>query len=196
MEDNEAVRRCQQGDSAAFAVLVERHQSAVLVLCLRMTGNRADALDASQQALTKAYRHLGQYDPGLPFRPWLLRIAGNECIGLMRKRARAPLPLKQTALDLAAESDVQQDHAGLYADRESVRAAIQRLPEEYRRVVVRYYFEQLSYTEIAEREGIPVGTVGTHLHRAKQMLRRILSGEEGKADGTPQSGDASAISVW
>lgn len=179
MDEREAIRRCLAGEADAFAELVRQYQAPVLALCLRMTGNREDAADAAQQAFVQAYRHLNQYDPDQPFRPWLYRIATNAAIGLLRKRK----PQEMVAGDdvLATVSDPGESAPALVdlaEDRERVRTAVAQLPLPYRQVVVAYYFQELSYQEIARQTGQPVGTVGTLLHRAKHQLKKLLQETE------------------
>ncbi|WP_374711683.1 RNA polymerase sigma factor [Symbiobacterium terraclitae] len=179
MEEREAVRRCRAGDREAFAHLVREHQAAVLALCLRMTGSGEDAADAAQQAFLQAYRRLETYDPAQPFRPWLMKIAANECIALLRRRGRQPESGDESALERAAAPGPDAPAlVELAEDREAVRRAVTALPPPYRTAVIQYYFEGLSYQQMAERSGLPTGTIATHLHRAKQMLRRILSERE------------------
>jgi len=179
LEEREAIRRCRRGDPDAFAHLVRGHQAAVLALCYRMTGSREDAADAAQQAFLQAYRRLETFDPAQPFRPWLMKIATNECITLLRRRGRrleaadAAAPERAVATEPDAPSLVE-----LAEDREAVRRAETALPLPYRTAIVQYYFEGLSYQQMAERSGLSTGTIATHLHRAKQLLRRSLSEQE------------------
>ncbi len=194
MDDGEAIRRCIDGDRDAFAALVERYQAVVLALCLRMTGDRVDALDVSQQAFVKAYGNLERFDPGLPFRPWLLKIATNECIAHLRRQRRQPVPVEQGDLEAAAGTEAG---AGALveqmSDRAQVRQAVTELPDPYRSIVLRYYFQEQSYQEIAREMDVPMGTVATHLYRAKQMLRKILTAKEGPPDGAPDPRTAAAV---
>lgn len=166
----------------AFADLVRAHQAQVLALCYRMTGSREDAADVAQQAFLKAYRSLHLYDPGQPFRPWLMKIAANECVSYLRRRERRRTVAGEEALDaLEREADAGPDAPLLVeqaCDREAVRRAVSALPLPYRAAIVQHYFEGLSYQQIAERSGVPVGTVASHIHRAKKMLRRMLSRQE------------------
>lgn len=129
MDEGSAIRQCRKGDREAFATLVQLHQSAVLALCLRMTGNRADALDTSQQAFWQAYQHLDQFDLGLPFRPWLLRIAANESIALIRRRGRLAIPVADSDLDQRTEP--QESFERLTEDRQMVQDAVRVLPEQH-----------------------------------------------------------------
>lgn len=194
MDEQEAIRRWQSGDRDAFAVLVERYQAVVLALCLRMTGNRADALDVSQLAFVKAWGAVDRFDPHLPLRPWLLKIATNECITHLRRQRRQPVPVEQATLESAAGPDESASALlDLTSDRERVHQAVSQLPDQYRSIVLRFYFQQQSYQEIAREMDLPMGTVATHLYRAKQMLKRLLTTEEGSTDGPPTARTAAAV---
>lgn len=195
MDESEAIRRCVSGDRDAFAVLVEAYQAIVLALCLRMTGNRADALDVSQLTFVKAWGALDRFDRHLPFRPWLLKIATNECISHLRRHRRQPVPMEQATLEYAAGPDESTSALQeLLSDRERIRHAVSQLPDPYRTLVLRFYFQQQRYQEIAGELDLPVGTVATYLYRAKQMLAKILTEEEGDAHGPPEPRGASAVS--
>lgn len=194
MEDPEAIRRCRGGDRDAFAVLVERYQATVLALCLRMTGSRSDALDVSQQAFVKAYQHLDRYDPHLPFCPWLLKIATNESIAHLRRQRHQPVPVEPETLEYAVGSaDDTGDRMALMQDRQRVQRAVTQLPDQYRTIVIRYYFQRQSYQEISRDLQVPMGTVATHLSRAKQLLKRMLTAEEGNQRGSPDTRAAAAV---
>lgn len=195
MEELAAIRRCLRGDKDAFAHVVQRYQAQVLALCLRMTGSREDAADVAQQVFINAYRRLDQFDQNLPFRPWLMRIAANECIAFLRRKGCQPAQAGGEALEALSDSGQGAPAlVDLAEDRERVRQAVAQLPEQYRKVVLLYYFEELSYTEIAREAGLSVGTVGTHLHRAKQMLRRLLSEKEVTSDEAHPQRRTSAVS--
>lgn len=194
MDEQEAIRRWQGGDRDAFATLVERYQAVVLALCLRMTGNRADALDASQQAFVKAWSAAERFDPHLPLRPWLLKIATNECLAHLRRQRRQPIPVEHATLESAAGPDESASALhDLTADRERVHQAVSQLPDQYRTIVLRFYFQQQSYQEIAREMDLPMGTVATHLYRAKQMLKRLLTIEEASTHGPPTTRTAASL---
>jgi RNA polymerase sigma-70 factor (ECF subfamily) len=179
LDEREAIRRCLSGDREAFAHLVRQYQAQVLGLCYRMTGSREDAADIAQQAFLKAYQHLHTHDPALPFRPWLLKIATNECVSFLRRHGRQRAVPDEAVLQEAADPTPSPlALMELADDRAEVRQAVLALPLPYRTVILQYYFEGLSYQEIANRSGMAIGTISTHLFRAKQLLKRILTQQE------------------
>ncbi|HYF93009.1 MAG TPA: RNA polymerase sigma factor [Symbiobacteriaceae bacterium] len=195
MDEREAIDRCQDGDKNAYATIVGQYQSQVLALCLRMTGSREDAADVAQQAFIQAYRHLDRYDPGQPFRPWLYKIATNECIAFLRRtRKHQASPAPDEVLENVSDpADGAPSIVDLAEDRERVRAAVAQLPLPARQVVVAYYFQELGYQEIARQTGIPIGTVGTLLHRAKQQLRKLLTETEVQPDAARSTRTPAAL---
>ena len=196
MDEREAIDRCLAGDKNAYAAVVGQYQSQVLALCLRMTGSREDAADVAQQAFTQAYRHLDRYDPHQPFRPWLYKIATNECIAFLRrtkKHQAAPVP-DAVLENVSDPADGAPSIVDLAEDRERVRTAVAQLPLPSRQVVVAYYFQELSYQEIARQTGLPMGTVGTLLHRAKQQLRKLLTETEVGTDAARAARAHAALS--
>jgi len=163
-----------------FEDIVREHQDAVYGAALRILGDPDAAHDAANRAFIKAYRSIGSYDPTRPIRPWLLRIAVNEAITIGRSRSRerarhAPEALASELADHAATPERET------LDREArvaLRAAVARLPELYRVVVVLRYFNELSVDEVAAATGRSSSTVGVQLLRARQLLRKAM-GESG-----------------
>jgi RNA polymerase sigma-70 factor (ECF subfamily) len=179
VDERDAIQRCLAGSTDGFADIVRLYQGQILALCLRMTGSREDAADVAQQAFVNCYRHLDRYDRDLPFRPWLYRIATNECIAFLRRRGRTMTIADDAALGAASDPGAGAPAlVELAADREQVRGAVARLPSQYRTVVLLYYFRELSYQEIARQTGLSVGTISTHLHRAKNLLKQMLADKE------------------
>jgi len=151
-----AIRSCLRGDKNALAHLVQRYQAQVLAFCLRITGSCEDAADVAQQVFINAYRRLDQFDQNLPFRAWLMRFAANECTAFLRRRGR---PAGGEALEALTDPGQRApSQVDLAEDREWVRQAVAQLPDQYRTVVLLYYFQELSYTEIAHRTGLSVGS--------------------------------------
>jgi RNA polymerase sigma-70 factor, ECF subfamily len=183
--DAELSRAARSGDSGAFGRLVVQNERAVFGLCLRFLRDREEARDAAQEAFVRAYESLASYDAALPFTPWLLRIARNHCLDLLRRGKTRPALLREGpgapgsedgGRHEVADPDAQRaDDALVQAeDRTQLAAAIARLPDDHREALMLFHQEQLSYREIAAVLDVPIGTVMTWLHRARQKLRAEL----------------------
>jgi len=169
-EDIECVARCLHGDAAAFEAVVHRYQRVLFTVALRLTGDREDARDATQNAFIRAFEKLDTFDPSRRFFSWLYRIAVNESLNLRRSR-RAHDPL-----EAAHASEVRQADPVEGSEREArVHQALLRLPSEQRAVVVLRHFAELSYEEIGEALQVPVKTVKSRLFMARQRLAPLLA---------------------
>jgi RNA polymerase sigma-70 factor (ECF subfamily) len=170
--------------NADFDALYRQHYARVFALCRRLVGSEAQAQEAAQEVFVRAYRALDRYDRAQPFAAWVLRIASNHCIDLLRRRGHEPIAAEAAGIDLeAAATTAEDDDAGglaplVAAERaRSVRDAIDALPDNYRLPVVLAYFEEASYDEIAARLGITRNHVGVLLLRARRALRQALAAE-------------------
>lgn len=166
-------RVARDGDGQAFAELVRRHQGKVRGLLLRLTGQRELADDLAQETFLRAYRGLGAFEGRARVSTWLYRIAYNVFVN-HRQRSKVLDALPE---DFDPAAPVTPATNPTHGDlRRDVHAAVATLPEHYRAVVVLHYLEDASYPEIAEILDLPLGTVKTHLHRAKKLLRGQLQG--------------------
>jgi RNA polymerase sigma-70 factor (ECF subfamily) len=182
--DREVIERCRRGEVEPFGVLVKRYQDRVYNLAYRLLGDADEALDAAQDAFVRAYAALERFDPSRPFAPWLYRIATNACIALLRRRRPEIVSLdallweeqgcSRAAAREPRDSEDPQRLLERAAHVEEIQAAVQALPEGYRTILLLRYQEDMSYDAIAQVLGVPLGTVKTHLHRARQLLRRAL----------------------
>ncbi|MBI5066634.1 MAG: sigma-70 family RNA polymerase sigma factor [Deltaproteobacteria bacterium] len=186
-EEATLARAAAAGDRRAFTRLVELTKRPVHGLCLRLLGDAEEARDAAQESFVRAWAALQSYDPGQPFAPWLLRIARNHCIDLIRRRLPAAQRVELDAERGDGERPVEiPDPTAGRGDEAVERAqttsaleeAVTRLPERYREVVHLFHVEQMSYKEIAATMEIPMGTVMTWLHRARAQLRTELQGRD------------------
>lgn len=169
-DELELVRRCLAGEQAAMAALVDAFRGAVFGLCYRMLGHRQDAEDVTQESFVRALRSLSRFDVTRDFKPWLLAIAGNRCrtmLAARKHRLGKPVPIEGVDDGLA---DVRQARNLT----EEVELALSQLREEYRQAFTLFHQEQLSYAEIGEALGCPVGTVKTWVHRARKELAAAL----------------------
>lgn len=135
--------------------------------------NGADAEEAAQDGFVKAWRALGRFREGAPFRPWLLRIVANEASNRRRSAGRrASLALRAAAEEPSGDAAPSPEAALLSAEqRAMLLAAVDKLPEEQRDVVALRYFLGLSEAEVAETLAIPQGTVKSRTARALERLR-------------------------
>lgn len=170
----------QQGHRQAVEDLVRRFLPRVYGLALRIMGNPHDAEDAAQEAMLRATRFLSTYRPEGTFDRWLLKVAGNTCLDLLRRRKRLRLQVlspEQEACLAAAEPDPAQT----LADERLALVAkfLGQLPEQQRTIFVLFHHEKRSLRDVAQMLEMPEGTVRSSLHRARRKLREwILSAQQ------------------
>ncbi len=169
------VRRCLVGEQAAMTDLVGRFRSRVYGLCLRMLGQREDAEDAAQETFVRVLRHLNRWDPAREFEPWLLAIAGNRCRTALATRVRRP---SVAMLPGAVTDDSAAQRQAAAQLREEVSQAVHQLRPEYQLAFELFHERELSYQEIAEQMGRPIGTVKTWVHRARRQIVETLQRRE------------------
>ncbi|MBQ9979632.1 MAG: sigma-70 family RNA polymerase sigma factor [Oscillospiraceae bacterium] len=157
----------QVDEKTWFAAQVRELTPTLYRLSRSIVRNDADAQDAVAEAVTNAWEHLGDLREAEKFRPWLMRITANCSTQILRRRSRLA-PLAEVSLLPAVPAPAAEDEYGLWA-------AVQRLPEDMRKVTVLFYYEQLSVAEISCIIGEKTGTVKTRLFRARQRLKEALS---------------------
>lgn len=163
------LRLAQRGDHRAFGVLVARHQSLLLSVCRRITGDEDDALDARQEALVAAWRGLARFDGRSRFSTWLYRIAVNEAIDQRARSRRAPLPVAEVP---ERSGGGEQDQV---LDRMVIAAALAAMSPVFRSAVVLRDVFDLTYEDTAAVLGIKVDTVKSRLSRGRRALRPALT---------------------
>ena len=173
--ERELVRRARAGDGRAFEELVRPHWETAVRLAYVITGSHAEAEDAAQDALVKAWRGLGRFRASRPLRPWLLRIVANEARN--RRRAsgrRARLELRAAGEQLSGDAAPSPEALAVAAD-ESRRllAALDELPEQARLVLGCRFLLGLSEAETAAALGLRRGTVKSRTSRALEVLREL-----------------------
>ncbi|HUP20415.1 MAG TPA: RNA polymerase sigma factor [Gemmatimonadota bacterium] len=180
--DDQLVAEALSGSQAAYTALAERYERPLFNLVARMVHDRTLAEDLSQDAFVKAFSKLETYrsEQG-KFSNWVFKIAHNTAIDHLRRGALDTVPLDagEDATDFHA---ILPDTGGTTPLEGAIRtdlasafdAAVARLRPEYREVVVLRHQEGLAYEEIAEVVGMPLGTVKTHLHRARKELATLL----------------------
>lgn len=174
MEDHALIANAQRGDVGAFEELVRRHQDVAFRTAYLVLRDAAEAEDAAQEAMVKAYRSLGRFREGSAFRPWLLKIVSNQALTMARSRKRRGAATERLAAEPLPFTDV--DDAVIGRERAQVIwRALESLKEHERVVVYLRYFLALPERELAEYLGVAPGTVKSRLHRALDHLRQIMS---------------------
>jgi RNA polymerase sigma factor (sigma-70 family) len=177
--DDDLVARAQRGDTRAYGTLVEEHQTLAFRTAYLLTGSAADAEDAVQDAFVKAYRALGRFRPGAPFRPWLLAIVANEARNRRRSAGRRERLALRAAEDPLSGGAVPSPEAALLdaERRDELLAAVNGLRDDDRLVLACRYFLGLSEEETAAALGWRRGTVKSRTSRALDRLRERLGVE-------------------
>jgi RNA polymerase sigma-70 factor, ECF subfamily len=165
---------------AAFADAYTAHYRQVRGLCRQLLGSAERAEDAAQEAFARAYRSYASYDPAQSFAAWIMSIARNHCLDLLRRRGKERTLFGNEAEEIEAAEAPGVDGLGaaLSAERATaVNAAVASLPEKYRVPLALAYFADADYDDIATTLGITRNHVGVLLCRAKQLLRQSLADE-------------------
>src|SRR5215471_17499669 len=173
------IERAQSHDNEALAEIYRLYSRRVFGLCRYMLDSRESAEDATSEVFLKLQRSIDSYDGSIPFHRWLLRVASNQCIDLLRSKKLGHQVIVEAENGTATLDALSPDPSPLSAvlsaeERANVRDAIARLPENYRMPLVLRYYGGLSYDEIAQQLGLKRDYVAVLLFRAKQDLRRKL----------------------
>jgi RNA polymerase sigma-70 factor (ECF subfamily) len=185
--DDRLVEAARQGDRAALEQLLRLHQPRIHAVCRRLTGNDADALDATQDALISIVRGLEGFDGRARFSTWCYRIATNAALDELRRRARRPdLALVDREGDVSEPIDpgalAELDRVD---DRDRLDAALRAISVEFRTAVVLRDVCRLDYAEIAEVLALAPGTVRSRIARGRAQLADLLGGNQTDPDVRP-----------
>jgi RNA polymerase sigma-70 factor (ECF subfamily) len=172
-DERELVLRAKRGDERAYEELLLQHQEVAFRVAYVIAGSAADAEDTLQEAAVKAWRALGKFRSGEPFRPWLLRIVANEARNRRRSTARRMnLVLRAEAARVSGDAAPSPEEIAVArSDRERLLEALGDLPEQARVVLACRYLLELSEDETAAALGVRRGTVKSRTARALERLR-------------------------
>lgn len=181
-QDAELIQEALDGSQEAHRQLVLRYQRPVWGLLQRMVRDSMLAEDLAQEVFVKAFRALGTFDRTRKFSSWLFKIAHNTAIDYLRRKQLDTVALETPAGEpdlLAVIPDSESESPDSALQRQDLardlEASLERLRPEYREVVLLRFHEGLSYEEIAEVTDLPLGTVKTHLFRARKAMARYLT---------------------
>lgn len=177
ISDAECVRRIQRGETETFEILVRRHEKAIFNLVYRMLGDYDDAAEIAQEVFLSAYRAIGQFRGDANFSTWLYRIALNHASTRRKStslRQRRLVPIDDTELvdnvELGPAETLEKKEL-----RQRVQRALNELQPEDAMVILLRDLQDIAYEDVARVLNIPVGTVKSRLHRARQALKARLT---------------------
>jgi RNA polymerase sigma-70 factor (ECF subfamily) len=179
ISDAECVRRIQRGETETFEILVRRHEKAIFNVVYRMLGNYDDAAETAQEVFLSAYRAIGQFRGDANFSTWLYRIALNHASTRRKStssRQRRLVPIDDTELvdnvELGPAQSLEKKEL-----RQRVQRALNELQPEDAMVILLRDLQDVAYEDVARVLNIPVGTVKSRLHRARQALKARLTAD-------------------
>jgi RNA polymerase sigma-70 factor (ECF subfamily) len=180
VSERELVERCRRGDEGAFQELVDGYKNLVFALIARTVQDRSRSEDLAQDVFLRIHRGLPYFRGEARLSTWIYRIVANVCLqdaGRALPGGAGGISLDDARGAAVATPSARDRQFGDLELRDRLEKAIARLPPNYRLVIAAHYLEGVQYTDLAEALGLPLGTVKTQLHRAKQQLRRLLETE-------------------
>ena len=177
--DADLALKAKRGNIDAFGELVERYKERAYMIALGFVGSPDDAMDLSQEAFVKAFKGMRTFKDGADFYPWFYAVLRNTCFNFLRRRKTR----RESSLDAAQEygfdvADVAPDPSTTLERKEMralVRAEIDKLAPVHKEILLLRHFELLSYKEMADVLGCPIGTVMSRLYAARQALKVRLT---------------------
>ena len=173
-DERELIERCRTGDDIAFGELVDRYKNLVYGMVHRMVADRSVVDDLAQEVFLKVHRGLPYFRGEARLSTWIYRIVANVC-SQSRTRRTFEVPIEDERDDRPRREAGAADES--FADfelRDRLEKAIAQLPDNYRLLIAAHYLNGVQYEALAEALDIPIGTVKTHLYRAKRRLRELL----------------------
>ena len=173
--DEEIAHLVQSGRTEPFNILIGRYEDKIRRYSRKFLSDNADIEDVLQNIFLKAYENIQSFDTKRKFSSWLYRIAHNELVNTLKKKKRNPLSFFD--LDIIFPQYFHDDSLNQQIDRrdmqETINKCLDKLGPKYREPIILYYFENLSYQEIADIMQIPASTVGIRIKRAKDTIKSI-----------------------
>jgi RNA polymerase sigma-70 factor (ECF subfamily) len=174
-EEYAIIRKCLAGDTEQYAVLVDRYKDMAYNTAYRMLGDADAAKDMAQEGFIAAYNALGDFKFNSRFSSWLYRIVVNKCRDHFRA-GRETVPVDEICDYIAGREPSPEKAASCRQTGDAVQQALNRLPPNYREVIVMKHIEGLDYQEIADVLGVTVSALKVRAHRGREMLRKLLEG--------------------
>jgi len=180
LTDGELIVNAVAGRTDGFEELVRRYQRPITSYVFRMLGDYDSSLDVTQEVFIKVYNSLSKYSSEYKFSTWLYRIAHNAAIDHMRRNSINAMSIEAENADGSFQLQIESRRPSPEQDhersewRQEIDAVVKCLPPSYRDLIVLRHSRDLSYDEIAEVTGLPLGTVKNRLFRAREMMRHMF----------------------
>jgi RNA polymerase sigma-70 factor (ECF subfamily) len=177
LTDEDIAKKICNGDKEAFGYLVDRYEAKLTRYIRKFTQEKENVTDLLQTIFTKAYTHINSFDQSRSFNSWIYRIAHNESVNHLKKNGNSMVSF------IDFDTFLPHPHASESADKETIQREMKKITEKslanispkYREVLILYYYEELSYQEIADILKIPTSTVGVRIKRAKDAIEKELT---------------------
>lgn len=174
--DEAIAQQVTNGDKDSFGILIDRYEAKLTRYVMRFTQHKDDVSDIIQVVFIKAYTNLKSFDTTRSFNSWIYRIAHNESVTYLKKRGGQKVSFIDfdTFLPHPFAKEESDTLALSREDKEALDSSLATISLKYREVLVLYYYDELSYQEIADVLHIPIATVGVRIKRGKEALQKSL----------------------
>lgn len=173
-EDDEIIAECLSGNTDSYKYLVEKYQFRIINTCYKYTKNIVDAEDVAQEVFLKAYQNLSTFKSDSKFYSWLYRIAVNTSLNYInskeKRKEKETISEENCLIDMNISKDNPRDYYQLNELINTLQPLMDNLPDDLRTLIELYEIKDFTYDEISKKLSIPIGTVRSRLHRARNML--------------------------
>jgi RNA polymerase sigma-70 factor (ECF subfamily) len=173
-EDDEIIAKCLSGNTDSYRYLVEKYQFRIINTCYKYTKNIVDAEDVAQEVFLKAYQNLSTFKSNSKFYSWLYRIAVNTSLNYInskeKRNEKETISEENCLIDMNISKDNPRDYYQLNELINTLQPLMDNLPDDLRTLIELYEIKDFTYDEISKKLSIPIGTVRSRLHRARNML--------------------------
>jgi RNA polymerase sigma-70 factor (ECF subfamily) len=173
-EDEEIILECLSGNTDSYQYLVEKYQFRIINTCYKYTKNIVDAEDVAQEVFLKAYQNLSTFKSNSKFYSWLYRIAVNTSLNYInskeKRNEKETISEENCLIDMNISKDNPRDYYQLNELINTLQPLMDNLPDDLRTLIELYEINDFTYDEISKKLSIPIGTVRSRLHRARNML--------------------------
>lgn len=178
MQDKELVALCHQGQTATYALLVERYQRLIFGLALQLVKSREEAEDATQETFIRMYQQI-EKNSEIDFLPYAKRVVANLCLDRLRRRQIEASYVARTHPAEVIEQQTPEGTAVKQDEKQALRRALASLQPMYQEVLVLCYVAELPYQQIADRLGLPLSVVKNRIYRGKRLLKDAYVQKQG-----------------